>query len=335
MLFLITGAIGSGKTLFSVEKIVEEAQKEHPRPIFTNITNFAHKELGTFSLDDPLLWNSCPENSLIFIDECHQHFPNRPSGSKVPQYVDDFATSRHKAYDIYLITQHPRKLDVRIRELCQTHFHIRRIGGLKGNRITEYDGVQLDVNEPIQTKTHTKKFNKKLFKYYKSASFHTHKLNIPRPVYYFIGCLLIVICSFLFIGNPLKSMSSKKTEHTISNSSTTNIKNTDLLNHNSKSIYRNIIEMHYIGHLKSTTYLIVNFKIQIDEETEIQKLLSDFSSYRYDDFSNSFIFTENMPDGTQIYYFCRSHNLNNILPKFIPEAGEVAALPGNSTTQVQ
>jgi hypothetical protein len=109
--------------------------------------------------------------------------------SKVPKFIQQYETHRHKGFDFYFITQGPRLLDRHLMDLVGFHIHLYRPFGMKRSVIYEWNAVNLQPN-PSQTKnTAIKKtfvFPKRIFKLYKSATVHTVKLRLPWKVIAFL-----------------------------------------------------------------------------------------------------------------------------------------------------
>lgn len=203
---LITGRPGAGKTLSAVKLLIEEVLPSG-RQVFADIDGLDYEGLGVGRLvqgdDDPLTacqrWHEMPEGSVIFIDECQRVFPVRNPASKVPLWVSEFETHRHKGLDVYLITQGPRLIDRHIHDLVDRHIHLFRAFGLKRSTRYEWNGINLSP-DPEQGKDNAQKenfaFPAKYFHFYKSASVHTVKARLPwKPILTLAACVPV----FLFL----------------------------------------------------------------------------------------------------------------------------------------
>ena len=103
-----------------------------------------------------------------------------------------FDTHRHKGYDIFLVTQHPRLIDSFIRNLVGRHLHLYRPFGLMRSQLFEWQ--ECCENPRVDAKPVPKlwKFPRKLFGLYKSAEEHTHKTRLPwRAIATIVGCLCL------------------------------------------------------------------------------------------------------------------------------------------------
>lgn len=191
MITLFTGVPGAGKTLRSVQEIAQlrRTRDGEARPIFTNVSGLSD-QLGCALLEEPRRWFELPEGSLIVIDECQRVFPPRAAAAAVPEYVQLFDTHRHRGFDVFLITQHPRLIDSFIRNLVGRHIHLYRPFGLA--RAQVYEWQECCENPRVDAKPVPRPwaFPKKLFGLYQSAEQHTHKTRLPwRAIATIVVCL--------------------------------------------------------------------------------------------------------------------------------------------------
>lgn len=199
MLNLITGTPGSGKTLFAVSKILEyveenkkllEAGKE-PRIIYADIDGLNID--GVEKAPDD--WRTTPDGSIIFYDEIQQREEFKKSRFD-NQIVDDLQVHRHTGHDIYGITQFPQLLHPNFRAVVGMHYHLHRGWGLSAATVFLWAYCVDNPNAPSNKKLaeHQFRFNypKSIYKYYKSASQHTHKARIPKKMFLLIGVILIL-----------------------------------------------------------------------------------------------------------------------------------------------
>lgn len=191
MINLITGLPGGGKTLYAIDEIRKLAEKEKRQVYFSGIADLKLPWIE----HDPLLWMELPPGSIIVIDEAQRTFRPRSNGSVVPKHVEALETHRHLGIDIYVITQHPMLLDGNLRKLVNRHLHIHRIFGAHASTVFEWTKVKDNCDKHTKdASSRTWKYPKDVFDLYKSAEVHTHKLRLPREVWY----LLILI--MLFVG---------------------------------------------------------------------------------------------------------------------------------------
>ena len=199
MLYLITGVPGSGKTLKMISDLMTRKDLKD-RPLYLDgipevdgkiIPNLPIPEGETMQT-----WHKwAPPGAILVIDECQRVFRPRPSGSKVPDYVAELETHRHRGIDIFLLTQHPRLVDVNVRSLIGHHCHISKTN-LGVRRMFEWERCgdptsKTDVEGAVKS-VYT--LDKKAFGVYKSAEEHTKiRTKLSRTVYAFPIVLLIVI----------------------------------------------------------------------------------------------------------------------------------------------
>lgn len=209
MIFLYTGVPGAGKTLFCLRDMYDFWKKDavaktkelkvhegewinHARPVFVSRVN----ELavpGWTVLENPADWHKCPVGAIILMDECQEDFPPRPNGSQVPEHVARIADHRHRAQDLFLITQHPSSIDAFVRRRLEQTNWINRKFGSKLVTFYSWPGV---VETPEKSKKSGFKRDrlhpKECFSWYKSAEAHTHQFRLPREAYYFAGAAILI-----------------------------------------------------------------------------------------------------------------------------------------------
>ena len=128
MLSLITGVPGSGKTLKLISDLMKRKDLKG-RPLYIDGIPEVNAEIIP---NQPIpegesmatWYNWAPPGAILVIDECQRVFRPRPSGSKVPDFVAELETHRHRGLDFFLLTQHPRLIDANVRSLIGHHTHI-------------------------------------------------------------------------------------------------------------------------------------------------------------------------------------------------------------------
>lgn len=194
MLHLITGLPGNGKTLLATAKVPE---------LFGDRDVYVHGipdlKLPWFNLDNPERWYELPDGAVVVIDEAQKIFPVRPSTQPVPTKCSQFETHRHKGFDIVLITQDAKLLDVHVRRLVGVHWHVERKFGVEAARLLQFEGCADpgDYHERQKAVGSVFKFPKKNFGLYRSTTLNTHKSYLPKKlllVPLFIG--LLAICAW-------------------------------------------------------------------------------------------------------------------------------------------
>lgn len=221
MIELNTGVPGAGKTLGMVERLAKlidrwAAHPEEARSIFVSgIPDLAlpHalmplKSVQVAKAGAPMLvpdWDEMPDGSLVIIDEAQGCFPPRSSASTAPAHVAWLNVHRHRGFDIWLTTQHPKLIDGSVRALVGRHQHFRRMFGMQVAVIYEWDACSdslSGMNNAVTTKWW---YPKKAFKWYKSAEIHT-KQNFKFPKWLLILPLGIAMGLF-FVPRAYTSLS--------------------------------------------------------------------------------------------------------------------------------
>lgn len=205
MLYLITGVPGSGKTLKMISDLMTRDDLKN-RPLYLDgipevdgqiIPNLPIPEGETMQT-----WHKwAPTGAILVIDECQRVFRPRPSGSKVPDYVAELETHRHKGIDIFLLTQHPRLIDANVRSLIGHHCHIGKTS-LGVRRMVEWERcANPEANGDIANGVKSVyKLDKKAFGVYKSAEEHTKIKTKRSKVIFILPLVLIVIIFSMFIA---------------------------------------------------------------------------------------------------------------------------------------
>lgn len=197
MIELNTGVPGAGKTLSMVERLAAlvDRWKNHPeeaRPIFVcGIPDLAlpHAVMPLMSVQvakagAPMLvpdWEAMPDGSLVIIDEAQGCFPPRSSASIAPAHVAWLNTHRHRGFDIWLTTQHPKLIDGSVRALVGKHQHYRRMLGRSCAMVYEWDACSDSLSGLSNAVSTLWWYPRKVYRWYKSAEIHTkQKFRLPK-----------------------------------------------------------------------------------------------------------------------------------------------------------
>ena len=192
MIHLITGLPGSGKSLYTLSKVKERADKEN-RPVFYH--GIPELTLDWQQLESADKWVECPKGAIIVIDECQSTFRPRATGAAVPRHVSQLETHRHDGHDLYLITQHPMLVDSNLRRLVNYHYHVERFFGFAKSKIHEFHKVRENVDKSTKNSIESHfVYPKEVYTWYKSADMHTVKKRIPMRL------VLMVLLPVLFFA---------------------------------------------------------------------------------------------------------------------------------------
>lgn len=139
---LITGGIGTGKSLWTVEQLFKEHEKTPERKIYTDITGIKH----TGILKAPDDWREIPNNSLIVYDEVQYRDLFSRHNSKRDKQILDLTTIRKRGIELWLITQRARFLNADVLGLVNEHVHLERVGQ-KVSNIYIWQEAELNITK--------------------------------------------------------------------------------------------------------------------------------------------------------------------------------------------
>lgn len=202
MIDLITGLPGNSKTLWTIGYVKAWSERDS-RPVY-------YSGIPELTLDwqeiDPTKWMDCPPGAIVVIDECQRIFRNRSLGAQPPKHVVDLETHRHMGIDLVFITQHPSLVDPAIRKLTQKHRHMVRAFGMEVSTVHAWDAVRDNCDKPAARKDSDKtrwKFDRSLYKLYKSADQHTFKRSFPMRLKLLMAVPFVLAACGWFVYNTL------------------------------------------------------------------------------------------------------------------------------------
>lgn len=195
MITLITGIPGSGKTLYTIDKLlrsmvgatikhdVDGVTQDVPRRILTNINGLLleHEKIDAAWLNE---WHlKCQAGDVIVFDEVQKPWPLAATGSKVPACIEALETHRHMGVDFIVITQHPMLIHTNITRLVGRHLHVRRLGNMGLATVYEWDGCSRTLLYKNTMAKYPYRYSKAVFALYKSAEVHTkQKRKLPSLI---------------------------------------------------------------------------------------------------------------------------------------------------------
>lgn len=216
MIVLLTGAIGTGKTTYATDKLmqhdednkkyIKNGELDKVRKIYSNISGLKvdHEPLP----DD---WRTTPKNSILAIDECHKIDIYKPTRKVLhdDERIVALNESRHDGYDFYFITQSPKFLHQHVRGLVNQHFHFHNPMGLgvatvfmwrHGNTTTPDSQAAKNLAENSFV-YQFKKDVQQNFKSIEDDAQHTRKVNIPKKVIAWLLAPVVLIAIIVYLLN--------------------------------------------------------------------------------------------------------------------------------------
>lgn len=210
MLTLVTGTPGAGKTSNTLYQFLEI----HDRPRFaTYINGFDYEKHDVGFLQNLNEWQSLPDNSVILVDEAQQYMRPRNPKDKLPEWIAAFETHRHRGFDFFFTTQHPKLIDIHVRRLVQKHIHYHRPHNLKTVSRLVWEECKEDPRDRRAISLASKervKLPPSVFNEYTSTVIDTHKPEVPKKLVFMLLFLFIILglCGYQIV----KLMNAKKTD---------------------------------------------------------------------------------------------------------------------------
>lgn len=225
MIYLITGKPGSGKTLHMMSMLLKRKDLKG-RPLYldgipdVDLNKIPHEPLPE-NCDGSNWQEWLPQNAILVVDECQRYWRPRANGSKVPLAIQEMETHRRRGVDIFLITQHPRLIDINIKSFVENHKHLDKTQ-LGTRRMWEWQrcGNPDNKGDIADAQNHVYMLDKDAFDVYKSAEIHTKiKVNRSKWVYIFpvvlVAAISISIYAFQYNKKLLSGQQvAKATDHT-------------------------------------------------------------------------------------------------------------------------
>lgn len=220
---LVTGKPGSYKSAYVMSIIMNSLD----RPVY--VCNFRGLQIDSLKalgvdihiLDDFSNWQDCPDKSLICVDELQEFSRNVATKAKtedLPEHFTALEKHRHRGMDFYFITQHPMYIHTHIRRLLENHVHFQRSKGFPYSVKREWQSV---CDRPEDMKNATPAMgctvemyrpDKKVFSFYESTVQDTHKLKVPKKLYFYGALIGFFLLLFLFLGSKTVSYLSGTTD---------------------------------------------------------------------------------------------------------------------------
>ncbi|SIS44668.1 zonular occludens toxin domain-containing protein [Neptunomonas antarctica] len=195
MFFLFTGQPGSKKTANMIHFVMTDPQFKNRPVYFYNITECIVPGWEELTKEQVLNWpNELPEGAVLLIDEAQEIWRPAAWDKTPPEHVTGLEKHRHRGLDILATTQHPMLIHTAVRRQVQQHRHISAAYGLRSKAMiwekcvndpdehfTKQDAASESANVP-----------KSVFQLYKSTALNTHKVRVPKKLY-FVGFIVAAV----------------------------------------------------------------------------------------------------------------------------------------------
>lgn len=218
MIYLTTGGNGAGKTLFTLKDVRDQQLKEN-RPVYFHgftanqiLLDWGWKEF------DPKKWQDLPDGSVCVFDECQNEFPAKIQG-ELPDYINAVAQFRRKrGFDFWMITPHPSLIHVNVRRLIESpswHRHFKRSFGADMVSELRFNHAEMSCEKPNAGKSgqvSMRAYPKEVYDWYKSASLHTGKRKLPKQLWIFLACIVVIPVLIYFVWQHFLNMGKVATD---------------------------------------------------------------------------------------------------------------------------
>lgn len=171
------------------------------RHIYANIDGLKVPNVRPIQID----WRKCPDGSIIFYDEIQLIYEystdNKQDNENI---VKELTIHRHRAFDIYGITQFPSLVHTNYRAVVGLHYHLHRGWGAPSATVYVWANCRDKPNSLGNKLTAERDFRfnypKRLYQYYESATANTVKLRVPLKLF---AILIIPLLGLFMVGNML------------------------------------------------------------------------------------------------------------------------------------
>ena len=200
------------------------------RHIYANIDGLKVPNVRPIEID----WRKCPDGSIIFYDEIQLIYEYSTDNKQDKEnIVKELTIHRHRAFDIYGITQFPSLVHTNYRAVVGLHYHLHRGWGAPSATVYVWANCRDKPNSLGNKLTAERDFRfnypKRLYQYYESATANTVKLRVPLKLF---AILIIPLLGLFMVGNMLFGGgnnflgsifgSKEKTEQVTKNETTSN-----------------------------------------------------------------------------------------------------------------
>ncbi|PJF05139.1 zonular occludens toxin domain-containing protein [Acinetobacter seifertii] len=178
---------------------LELKQLKSVRHIYSNIDGLKVDFVRPMQVD----WRKCPDGSIVFYDEIQLIDVYSNDNKRDDEgIVKSLTVHRHRAFDIYGITQFPRLVHPGFRDVVGLHYHLHRGWGAPSATVYVWANCREKPNSLGNKFTAERDFRfnypKRLYEIYESATANTVKLRIPLKLF---AILIIPIVGVFMFGN--------------------------------------------------------------------------------------------------------------------------------------
>lgn len=171
------------------------------RHIYSNIDGLKVPNVRPIEID----WRKCPDGSIIFYDEIQLIYEYSTDNKQDKEnIVKELTIHRHRAFDIYGITQFPSLVHTNYRAVVGLHYHLHRGWGAPSATVYVWANCRDKPNSLGNKLTAERDFRfnypKRLYQYYESATANTVKLRVPLKLF---AILIIPLLGLFMVGNML------------------------------------------------------------------------------------------------------------------------------------
>ena len=171
------------------------------RHIYANIDGLKVPNVRPAEID----WRKCPDGSIIFYDEIQLIYEYSTDNKQDKEnIVKELTIHRHRAFDIYGITQFPSLVHTNYRAVVGLHYHLHRGWGAPSATVYVWANCRDKPNSLGNKLTAERDFRfnypKRLYQFYESATANTVKLRVPLKLF---AILIIPLLGLFMVGNML------------------------------------------------------------------------------------------------------------------------------------
>jgi len=180
---------------------IELKQLKDVRHIYANIDGLKVENVRPIEID----WRACPDGSIIFYDEIQLiHEYSTDNKQDKDNIVKHLTIHRHRAFDIYGITQFPSLVHTNYRAVVGLHYHLHRGWGAPSATVYVWANCRDKPNSLGNKLTAERDFRfnypRRLYEIYESATANTVKLRVPLKLF---AILLIPLVGLIMLGNSI------------------------------------------------------------------------------------------------------------------------------------